>query len=231
MKTLKIGKAEGDDQIAPELIKYGGRKVIVELWKLFKQAWEEESIPEDWKHNIIVPIHKKGNSTECSNYRAICLAQVTLKIYTKILERKIRKVTENNMQEEQAAFRSQRQTQDHIFTLRQTTEKLLEYQREAYVAFLDLTAAFDNVNREEIWKAQEERKVPWKLRKVTRSVFQEVKGKIRINGHKSETFNIDKGLKQGDSLSPLLFILLMDKIIKECNNKSDLNEQKLATGI
>ena len=160
MKTLKIGKAEGDDQIAPELIKYGGRKVIVELWKLFKQAWEEESIPEDWKHNIIVPIHKKGNSTECSNYRAICLAQVTLKIYTKILERKIRKVTENNMQEEQAAFRSQRQTQDHIFTLRQTTEKLLEYQREAYVAFLDLTAAFDNVNREEIWKAQEERKVP-----------------------------------------------------------------------
>lgn len=117
MKTLKIGKAEGDDLIAPELIKYGGRKVIVELWKLFKQAWEEESIPEDWKHNIIVPIHKKGNSTECSNYRAICLAQVTLKIYTKILERKIRKVTENNMQEEQAAFRSQRQTQDHIFTI------------------------------------------------------------------------------------------------------------------
>ena len=47
MKTLKIGKAEGDDQIAPEFIKYGGRKVIEELWKLFKQAWEEESIPED----------------------------------------------------------------------------------------------------------------------------------------------------------------------------------------
>ena len=97
---------------------------------------------------------------------------------------------------------------------------MLEYQRDMYVAFLDLTAAFDNVDRNKVWKVLEERGIPYKLRKVAESVYREVYGRVRINGRISSKFNMEKGLKQGDSLSPLLFNLLMDKVTKECNNKT-----------
>lgn len=227
VKNIKNQKAEGADQIAPEFIKYGGEKAIETLWKLLMQVWDEEKIPEEWKQNIIVPIYKKGSSTDCNNYRAICLASVILKIYTRIIEKRIRSITEKHMQEEQAAFRALRQTQDHIFTLRTTIEKMLEYQRDIFVAFLDLTAAFDNIDRNQIWKVLEEKKVPLKLRKVTESVYKEVYGRVRIKGNLSKTFIMDKGLKQGDSLSPLLFILLMDKVAKECNNKNRKFRTKL----
>jgi hypothetical protein len=61
-------KAAGADDISPELIKYGGNKLIDDMTKLFRQAWEEKSVPEDWNINVIVPILKKGNSNDCNNY-------------------------------------------------------------------------------------------------------------------------------------------------------------------
>ena len=227
IKATKTGKAEGYDQIAPEFIKYGGEEVVKRLTHIFQQAWEEGIIPGDWEQNLIIPIHKKGSSVECDNYRAICLAPVVLKIYTKILEKRIRKIVEPNMQDEQAAFRSNRQTQDHIYTIRTAIDKMLQHQRDVYIAFLDLTAAFDNINREQVWKVLDDKKIPNKLKRATESVYEKVYGRVRINGRISEQFRMDKGLKQGDSLSPLLFILLMDKVARECNNKCRQYRTKL----
>ena len=60
-------------------------------------------------------VHKKGSNKECDNYRAICLSSVVYKMYTNILERRLRKIIEGKLEEEQAGFRPGRQTQDHIF--------------------------------------------------------------------------------------------------------------------
>jgi hypothetical protein len=87
------------------------------MTKLFRQAWEEKSIPKDWNINVIVPIFKKGNSNDCNNYRAICLSLVVLKIYTRILEMRLREIIEPELEEEQGAYRPLRQTQDHIYSI------------------------------------------------------------------------------------------------------------------
>lgn len=70
-----------------------------------------------------------------------------------MLERRIRKPVEKEMEEEQAAFRPGRQTQDHIYTIRTTMEKSITKNHDLYLAFLDLKAAFDSVPRQRVWEA------------------------------------------------------------------------------
>lgn len=217
---MKIGKAAGADGIAPELIKYGGPEMMRVLTRIFQKAWNHNKIPDEWRQNLIIPIHKKGNSWDCNNYRAICLSSIVYKLYTRILERRLRKVVEDEMEEEQAAFREGRQTQDHLFTIRTAMEKNIEKNRDMFLAFLDLKAAFDSVPRHHIWTALAAKQVPMRLINAIKSIYHEPIGKVRLDGELSAEFGIERGVKQGDSLSPLLFNIFMDEITKRCKRRT-----------
>jgi len=82
---LKSHKSPGIDQIQAELIKAGGRTICLEIRKLITSIWKEEKLPEEWKESIIIPIHKKGDKTDCNNYRGISLLPTTYKILSNIL--------------------------------------------------------------------------------------------------------------------------------------------------
>lgn len=219
LKNTKNGKAAGEDNIAPEMLKKGGPIITKWMKEIVQQAWNTEQIPKDWEKNIIVPIHKKGDTTNRDNYRAICLSSVALKIYTRIVEKRLRNETENKLEEEQTAFRPGRQTQDYIYTVRAIIEKLLEKKKDIYLLFLDLKGAFDQVPHKYICKALEELEVSPKLRRIIRNMNNNVTGKIRLNNQISEEFQMERGIKQGDSLSPLLFVIYMDYINKKCKTE------------
>jgi hypothetical protein len=68
---LKKYKSPGSDQIPAELIQAGGEMLLSEIHKLINSVWNKEELPDQWKESIIVPIHKKGDKTDCSNYREI----------------------------------------------------------------------------------------------------------------------------------------------------------------
>ena len=74
---LKSHKSPGIDEIPAELIKAGGRTICGEIHKLITSIWKKEKLPEEWKESIIVPIHKKGDKTDCNNYRGISLLPTT----------------------------------------------------------------------------------------------------------------------------------------------------------
>ena len=82
---LKSHKSPGIDQIPAELIKVGGGKLCLEIHKLITSIWQREDLPEEWKESIIVPIHKKGDKTDCNNYMGISLLPNTYKILSNIL--------------------------------------------------------------------------------------------------------------------------------------------------
>jgi len=82
---LKSHKSPGIDQIPAELIKAGGRKIYLGIHKLITSISKEEKLPEEWKESIIITIHKKGDKTDCSNYRGISLLPTTYKILSNIL--------------------------------------------------------------------------------------------------------------------------------------------------
>ena len=74
-------KSPGIDQIPAELIKAEDRTICLEIHKLITSIWKKEKLPEQWKESIIVPIHKKGDKTDCSNYRGITFCQPLTKFY------------------------------------------------------------------------------------------------------------------------------------------------------
>ena len=78
---LKSHKSLGIDQIPAELFKAGGRTIYLEIHKPIISIWKKEKLPEEWKESIIVLIHKKGDKTDCNNYRGISFCQSLTKLY------------------------------------------------------------------------------------------------------------------------------------------------------
>jgi hypothetical protein len=111
IKKLKSHRSPGD-QIPAELIKAGGSTIRCAIHKLIISIWNKEELPEDWKESVIVTIYKKGDKTDCNNYRGISLLPTTYKIYT-----------EEIIGDHQCGFRRNRSTTDHIFCIRQILEK------------------------------------------------------------------------------------------------------------
>ena len=83
IEKLKSHKSPGIDQIPAELIKAGGRTIYWEIHKLIISVWNKEGLLEEWKESIIVPIYKKNNKTECSNYRGLSICQLRKQFYPK----------------------------------------------------------------------------------------------------------------------------------------------------
>jgi hypothetical protein len=82
---LKSYKSPGTDQIPTELIKAGGETLYSEIYRLICCIWNKEELPQQWKESIIVPICKKGDKTDCNNYRGISLLSTAYKILSNIL--------------------------------------------------------------------------------------------------------------------------------------------------
>jgi hypothetical protein len=82
---LKKYKSPGSDQILAELIQAGGGILLSAIHKLINSVWNKEELPDQWKESIIVPVHKKGDKADCSNYRGISLQSSSYKILSNIL--------------------------------------------------------------------------------------------------------------------------------------------------
>ena len=123
----------------------------------------------------------------------------------------MRNEVESELDEEQGAFRPHRQTQDLIYTIRTIGEKFLDKNKSIYMAFLDLKSAFDTASRKEIWKTLKKMGVTNKLIRAIKSIYHSTIGMVRIDGLVSEEFEMENGVTQGDCLSPLLFIILLDE--------------------
>jgi hypothetical protein len=85
IEKLKRYKSPGTDQIPAEFIKAGGSKICSEIHKLINSTWNKEELPEQWKESITVPVYKKSDKTDCSNYRGISLLSTTYKILSNTL--------------------------------------------------------------------------------------------------------------------------------------------------
>ena len=123
IRALKPGKATGIDEIPLELLKSLSRHDILWLTRVCRVAWREGRAPLKWQTRIVVPIFKKGDRRECSNYRGITLLSLPGKVYARVLERKYRTIVEPKIQDTQCGFRPGRGTTDQLFTLRQIFEK------------------------------------------------------------------------------------------------------------
>ena len=211
-KRIKPGKAPGGDGIYPEMIVNQSKEADKLLLNICQTAYKTKTIPADWNISTIIPIHKSGSTMLCENYRGISLLSVPGKVYARIIETRLRDRVEGKISECQSGFRPGRSVHDHIYTLRQLNENTYRYNREYHACFVDLQKAFDSVNREELWKALKEHGVDLELIEAIKSFYINPESVVRIAGQTTNKFKIEKGVRQGCILSPLLFIVMMNSV-------------------
>ncbi|XP_076036516.1 uncharacterized protein LOC143022261 [Oratosquilla oratoria] len=131
-------------------------------------------------------------------------------------------VSEDNLPEAQCGFRPNRSTADMIFTMRQVQEKCTEQNMDLYAVFIDLTKAFDTVNREALWVILSKLGCPDKFVNLIRQFHDNMTGQVLSVGEVSEPFNISNGVKQGCVLAPILFNMFFTCVLNHAFRDLDL---------
>ena len=144
------------------------------LWKCCTQYASKfgklSSGHRTWKRSIFIPIAKKGNAKECSNYRTTALISHTSKVMLKILQATFQQYLNRELSDVQAGFRKGRGTRDQIANLCWIMAKAREFQKNIYFCFIDYTKAFDCVDHKKLWKILQEMGIPDHLTCLLKSV-------------------------------------------------------------
>ncbi|GKD31876.1 retrovirus-related pol polyprotein LINE-1 [Tanacetum coccineum] len=207
-------KAVGPDQIPIEAWRSLGDEGIFWLTSLFNKIFTSAKMPEEWRLSEVIPIFKnKGDEQVCSNYRGIKLLSHTMKLWEKVIERRLRR--ETSVSKNQFGFMLKRSLVEAIHLIRSLMEKYMERQRDLHMAFLDLEKAYDSVPRELIWKTLVDKGSLRRYIKVIRDMYDGAKTHVRTSIGNTEFFPVDVGLHQGSAISPYLFALILDELSME----------------
>ena len=126
-ESITMNKASGGDGIPLELFQILKDDVVKVLHSICQQIWKTPQWPQDWKRSIYIPIPKKGNAQECSNYHTIALISHASKLIRKILQARLQQYVNHKLSDVQAGFRKGRGTRDQIANIRWIIKKAREF--------------------------------------------------------------------------------------------------------
>ena len=136
-------KASGGDGIPVELFQILKDDAVKVLHSICQQIWETQQWPQDWKRSVFIPIPKKGNTKECSNYCTLLLISHACKVMFKILQTGFQLYVNLELSDIQAGFRKGGGTRDQTANISWITEKAREFQKNIYFCFINYSKAFD----------------------------------------------------------------------------------------
>ena len=143
LESIITNKASGGDGIPVELFQILKDDAVKVLHSECQQIWKTQQWPQDWKRSIFIPIPKKGNAKECSNYRTIALISHAIKVMLKILQARLQQYVNRELPDVQAGFRKGRGTRDQIVNTCWIIKKAKEFPKNIYFCFIDYAKAID----------------------------------------------------------------------------------------
>ena len=176
--------------------------------------WKFQKWPQDWKRSVFIPIPKKGNAKECSNYHTIVLISHTSKEMLKILQTRLQQYANHELPDVQAGIREGRGTRDQIASICWIIEKAREFQKNIYFCFIDYAKAFDCVDHNKLWKILKEMVIPDHLTCLLRNLYAGQEATVRTGHGTTDWFQIRKGVCQGCMLSTCLSNLYAEYIMQ-----------------
>ena len=162
----------------------------------------------------LIPIPKKGKTRECSDYRTIALISHASKVMLKILHRRLQQYVNHEVPNVQAGFRKGRGTRDQTANIHGIIEKAREVQKNIYFSFTDYAKAFDCVDHNKLWKILKEMGLSDHLTCLLRNLYAGQEATVRTGQGTTDWFQIGKGVCPGCILSPCLFNLYAEYIMR-----------------
>ena len=150
------------------------------LHSICQQIWKTQQWPQDWKRSVFIPIPKKGNTKECSNYHTIALISHVSKVMLKILQARLRQYMNHELPDFQAGFRKGRGTRDQIANICWIIEKARGFQKNIYFCFTDYAKTFVWITKN--WKILKEMGIPDHLTCLLRNLYVGQEATVRT-GH------------------------------------------------
>ena len=174
------------------------------LEQLFSVIWREETVPKQWREGLIVNLFKKGDREDPGNYRGITLLSVVGKVFCKILNPCLDKG--GSLHEGQAGFRVNRCCMDNVYTLNEIVQGRFREDKEK---------AYDTVWRDGLWLKLWDTGVKGRMWRVIKKMYEASRSTVLLEGEKSAMFSVEQGVAQGCSLSPMLFSVFINDLLKD----------------
>ncbi|MCP4978278.1 MAG: reverse transcriptase family protein, partial [Maribacter sp.] len=216
MDKLHTSTSAGTTDIPPEFLKNLGRrgKLFIHNWA--QQMWDQEKFPRQNDILRTTFLHKKGKTDTLDNYRTLTIGCNICKIYNRVLTNRIQEASENSniLGEIQNGFRPSRRATDNLLVLETMIRKSKREKKKNFLALLDITKAYDRVDREILWEVMLQMGFPVQLLNNIRQTYRDPRSVVHFQDIQSEPLSMDLGLKQGCVLSPILFALYIAELGK-----------------
>ncbi len=216
---LKNNTSAGTTNIPPEFIKQWPEEMTHLCHALFNKWFDSSYFPEIGKTQEVTLLHKKGSKSKIKNYRTLCLGCNLCKLYLLILTGRLEKITEkkNILGYIQHGFRANKRIEDCILVIQHTVQRANKLRRSESptLALLDICKAYDRVWRKGLWKKLKEYGFPDKLINAIKSSYQDPGATITFQDIKTNRLNMPVGLRQGCTMSPILWALFIADLGKE----------------
>ena len=210
---ITMNKASEGDEIPAELFQMLKDAMKV-LRSICQQIWKTQQWPQDWNRSVFIPIPKKGNAKECSNYHTIALISHASKVMLKILQARLQQYVNRGLPDVQAGFRKGKGTRDQIANLHWIIEKARQFQKNIYFCFINQAKAFDCVDHNKLWKILKEMGIPDNLTCLLRKLYAGQEATVRTGHGTTDWFQIGKGVREGCISSPCLFNLYAEDLMR-----------------
>jgi len=215
IKELKTGKAEGEDGIPAEMIKALDPEATHTLMLLCTAIYKKGEWPEDFLISTIVPLEKKPNAQKCEDFRTISLISNASKILLKIINNRLRRAAEAFIGWDQFGFRRGMGTREAIAVMRTIGERSIEHDQPIYICFVDYEKAFDRVNWPKLMTILKSLGIDWRDRRLISALYMGQSANVRTEHGEAGPCVIGRGVRQGCLLSPQLFNIYAEAMMKE----------------
>jgi hypothetical protein len=230
IKRMQRNKACGVDDIPNEVFMEGGEEFVKLVHMVLSFIWVSEEVPSDWTKGLVTPLFKDGDRHDTDNYRGITLLCTMGKLFGSILNARLATFCERpnphapdagpRLADEQGGFRATRGCPDQVFALTEVLRKRKAAGKATYCCFIDISKAYDGVFRDGLWDRLWTFGIRGKMWRVLQAMMKDTASSMVINGKKLDEFGIEVGVRQGCVLSPTLFSIFFDGLVRELHMRN-----------
>lgn len=218
IKYAKNNKAVGPEEIPTELIKLIEDDKLEILVSLFNLIYSTSIIPNEWLRSTFITLPKTPHPNKCQDYRLISLMSHTLKIFLKIIHRRIYKKCEENFNNTQFGFRNGFGTREALFSINVLIQRCRDVNQDVHLCFIDYQKAFDRVKHNKLIRLLQNIGLDTRDIKLIENLYWNQTASILVEDNSTPDIEICRGVRQGCILSPLLFNVYSETIFNNALN-------------